>query len=210
MQTRWEAWSPRHSRPTRRTLLRRTEVHLQRLLLKLEPKPKLAGSRRILVAPDTPAAPVPRATNMMPDSAIRSVRRASTASALCAGSAAQGTTTTSASSAGSPTPGRGAQMAWQMLVSPAPSAHMEEEAEESLAASLVTMQKDSAIQSAALASVGWDQSAGDSALQVPRNVALYARPRVNHAPPTSQPPPLTSSRQPSALGLQITQVASQA
>ena len=152
------------------------------------------------MAPDTPGTTVLQARRCIKDSAIRSARRATTAPALCAGRAARSTTVTSAPSAGSLTQRRGAPTACRMRGSPAPSARMDAEAEPSQSAGLVTMQKASAIQSAALASVEWDQSAGARALQVPPHVALYARHRVNHVPLTSQRRPSASSRLPSPSG----------
>lgn len=141
----------------------------------------LAGRLHTDVVSDMFALTVLQERKTTPDSAILNARKATMASALCAGNIALITILTSDSSAGSPMPGIAAQMTCQTPSGPAPSAHMEEESELSQNATLVTMQKDSAIKNASLATTESDQSAGDSASQVHINVVACARLTLNHA-----------------------------
>ena len=88
-------------------------------------------------------------------------------------------------------------MTCQTGLRPAPSVHMAEDSELSRNATLVTMQKASAIQSATLASPEPDQSAGSSASQVNTNVVPCARLTENHVVASSLKQPWPSLRQPS-------------
>ena len=176
-------------RPTQRTLPRATLELMQQLSLRRAIQ-NLAGRVHMVAEPGTFASTVLQEGQIgMPDSAIQNAMQATMASALCAGRSAQIRILTSASSAGSPVPGMSARMACPMPSGPAPSVRTDEESDASQNATPVTMQKESAMRNAQLASLAPDQSVGKTALQALPHVVLYARPRVNHVAASSRWPP---------------------
>ena len=142
--------------------------------------PRLAGRMQTDVVPDMFAATVLQERNSTRDSAMRNARKATLALALCAGKDALRTIKTEASSAGSPIGRTSAQMTCQIAVCPAPSVQSIEEPELPQNATLVTMQKASAIQNVTMASPESDQSAGRIARKDNTNVVPCARPTENH------------------------------
>ena len=176
MQQLLKQLSPLNLRPALRTLLSTAPKVSKLFLLKYKMVPRLAGRMQTDVVPDMFAATVLQERNSTRDSAMRNARKATLALSLSAIKDALRTIKTEAPSAISPIGRMSAQMTCEISVCPAASVHMEEEPELSQNATLVTMQKASAIQNATMATPEKDQSAGSSARTGNTNVVPCARP----------------------------------